>query len=112
MARLASIRQYPTLWFTLPGRIPSLREQGDVRAWVEFAYDSPFRPEQVRSEIVTFIEHVAARRPQTVVEIGTRIGGTLLLLTLAAAPDATIISVDMPTGRFGGYAPWKGSCYI
>src|SRR5262249_17966538 len=43
--------------------------------------------------------------PQTVLEIGTNNGGTLLLFCRAAAPDATLISIDLPGGRFGGGYP-------
>jgi predicted O-methyltransferase YrrM len=62
---------------------------------------------------MTFIESVVGRRPQGVLEIGTASGGTLLLLTLAAAPDATVISVDLPgVERFGGSFPlWKRSYF-
>ena len=35
-------------------------------------------------------------------EIGTAEGGTLYLLTRVVAPDALIISVDLPGGPFGG----------
>ena len=41
-------------------------------------------------------------------EIGAGEGGTLMLLAMAAAPEATIISVDLPHGAFGGgYPLWK-----
>ncbi len=109
MATVGNILRHPYLWFALPGRIRKLREQPTVRDWVRFAYRSPFAPIQIRSEITTFIDTVAARRPKTMLEIGTAAGGTLLLLTLAAAPDAIIISVDLPgVERFGGSYPlWK-----
>ncbi len=111
MARLKRIYQFPYLWFKLPSRIRKLREQGTVRDWVEFAFGSPFAPIQVRAEISTLLECVAARRPQALLEVGTEGGGTLLLLTLAAAPDAIVISVDLPTGRFGGYPLWEGAYF-
>jgi predicted O-methyltransferase YrrM len=110
-ARPTRFYQFPRLWFTLPRRIRNLREQGTVQDWVDFAFSSPFSPLQVRAEISAFMETVAARRPKTALEIGTEWGGTLLLLTLAAAPDATVISIDMPTGRFGGYPRWRGAYY-
>ena len=112
MTRSERFHQLPYLWFALPSRVRSLREHGRARDWVEFAFGSPFAPKQVPAEITTFIEDVADRQPQTVLEIGTEGGGTLLLLTLAAAPDATIISIDLPTGgRFGGYPHWKGAYF-
>jgi predicted O-methyltransferase YrrM len=105
--RLKDVPRYPYLWFTLPRRIRDLREHGTVSDWVQFAFRTPFMPLQVRSEITAFIERVAQRQPQTVLEIGTEGGGTLLLLTLAAAPGATVISVDLPTFAGFGYPRWK-----
>ena len=35
-------------------------------------------------------------------EIGTAHGGTLLFLTRLASPQATIVSIDLPGGKFGG----------
>jgi predicted O-methyltransferase YrrM len=109
--RLKDVPRYPYLWFTLPRRIRDLREHGTVSDWVQFAFRTPFMPIQVRAEVTAFIERVAERRPQTVLEIGTEGGGTLLLLTLAAAPTATVISVDMPIRPYGGYPVWKGVFY-
>jgi predicted O-methyltransferase YrrM len=105
---LIPILHHPRLWLALPSRIHELREHGRVQDWVDFAFSSPFAPIQKRDEITRFIESVAKLRPRTVLEIGTAAGGTLLLLTLAAARDATIISVDLPGGPFGGgYPRWK-----
>ena len=70
------------------------------------------RPMQVQSELRGLIELVAQRQPRTVLEIGTARGGTLLLLTRFAAPDAKIVSVDLPFGRNGGgYPRWKAPYY-
>jgi predicted O-methyltransferase YrrM len=111
MAHLGRALQYPHLWFTLSDRIRNLRERVTVDDWVEFAFHSPFVPDQLRDEIAAFIEQIAARRPQAVLEVGTEMGGTLFLLTLAASPDATIISVDMPVRGFGGYPRWKAAYF-
>ncbi len=71
-----------------------------------------FRPLQVRSEIVRAMEVVEAERPDTVVEIGTARGGSLFLLSRAAAPDAQLLSIDLPGGNFGGgYAAWRKWAY-
>lgn len=61
-----------------------------------------FRPLQKPAEIRELFARVRALRPRTVLEIGTNNGGTLFLLCRAAAPDATVISVDLPSGSFGG----------
>ena len=49
-------------------------------------------------EISSLFEIVQAQRPAVVLEIGTSKGGTLYLWSRAAAPGATIISVDLPGG--------------
>src|SRR5262245_27967592 len=54
-----------------------------------------FKPLQKRAEIRELFLRLRALRPQTVLEIGTNNGGTLLLLCRAAAPDATLISIDL-----------------
>lgn len=59
-------------------------------------------PIQARNELVPVLDIVKQRRPKTVLEIGTASGGTLFMLTRVAAPDALIISLDLPDGPFGG----------
>jgi predicted O-methyltransferase YrrM len=61
-----------------------------------------FRAQQVPSELAALGEILAARRPERALEIGTARGGTLFMLTRLASPQATIISVDLPGGEFGG----------
>lgn len=69
-------------------------------------------PVQVRSEIMEFLGVAASRAPRAVLEIGTANGGTLFLFTRVAAPDALVISLDLPSGRFGGgYPAWKAPLY-
>ena len=68
-----------------------------------FQYSGEFlQPIQVEEELVKLVEEVSELRPATVVEIGTSMGGTLYLWTRLAQPDALIISVDLPGGKFGG----------
>jgi predicted O-methyltransferase YrrM len=59
-------------------------------------------PIQKRSEFAGLLAAVLKRRPATVVEIGRATGGTLWALCRAAADDATLVSVDLPDGPFGG----------
>ena len=108
MARWNRVHQLPYLFFRVQERIRQLREHGTISEWTDFAYGSPFPPGQIRAEIHAFIERVAGRKPRTVLEVGTGEGGTLMLLAMAADPEATIISVDLPHGSFGGGYPfWK-----
>jgi predicted O-methyltransferase YrrM len=72
----------------------------------EFAYgDVRPIPFQIREEFIELLDRVHALAPQKVLEIGTALGGTLFLFTRAAPPEATIVTVDMPGGPFGGGYP-------
>jgi predicted O-methyltransferase YrrM len=64
--------------------------------------DVQVNPFQVESEILDLMALLAERRPARIVEIGTAKGGTLFLLTRVASNDATIVTVDLPGGPFGG----------
>jgi predicted O-methyltransferase YrrM len=56
---------------------------------------------QVSSELLELAKLIAGRRPQRVLEIGTCNGGSLLVLARLADPQATLIAIDLPGGRFG-----------
>jgi cephalosporin hydroxylase len=67
---------------------------------------------QVRSEIASLGNIVKELKPKTVLEIGTRKGGTLFLFSRLADAEATVVSVDLPGGEFGGgYPEWKIELY-
>lgn len=69
-------------------------------------------PAQIDAEILGLLGEVRRLRPRAVLEIGTANGGTLFLLTRLAAPDAVVISIDLPGGAFGeGYARWRAPLY-
>ncbi len=71
------------------------------------------RPRQNPEEIETLYRRVTALKPRRVLEIGTARGGTLYLWTQAAALDATLISLDLPGGAFGGaYPAWRIPFYM
>jgi cephalosporin hydroxylase len=53
-------------------------------------------------EFAGLVKLIRGQRPRTVLEIGTLRGGTLWAWCKVAARDATIISVDLPGGDFGG----------
>jgi predicted O-methyltransferase YrrM len=63
------------------------------------------RPMQSQFEIAELYHTIFARQPKVVLEIGTCHGGTLYLWCQAADPQATIISIDLPEGEFGGGYP-------
>jgi predicted O-methyltransferase YrrM len=71
-----------------------------------------FEPWQERSEIEGFLRMLEPMRPRTILEIGTSDGGSLFLFARVAAPDALIVTIDLPHGEFGGgYPPWRGHLY-
>jgi predicted O-methyltransferase YrrM len=79
------------------------RGRGGVPGLVDFVGGNHFfRAKQIPSELMALGEILAARRPKHALEIGTALGGTLFFLTRLADPQATIISVDLPGGEFGG----------
>jgi predicted O-methyltransferase YrrM len=52
-------------------------------------------------ELRLFLDEIAARRPKTVVEIGTAAGGVLYCLSQLSDPDALLVSIDIPEGLYG-----------
>jgi predicted O-methyltransferase YrrM len=65
-----------------------------------------FRVSQVPEELMQLTNIVARLRPRHVLEIGTAHGGTLWLWCRLSRPDATLVSVDLPHGQFGGGYHW------
>jgi len=89
-----------------------IRETSDVCEPVDFAFAHCISPFQDRSELVEFMRIVASFKPRTCLEIGTAAGGTLFVLCRVSDPRATVISIDLPRGRFGaGYHPIKIPLY-
>lgn len=85
---------------------------GELLAETDKYCDAFFHAFQVPEELVRLLEDVRALHPQTVLEIGTHRGGTLYLWARLARPDATLISIDLPGGKFGGgYSPFRAPIY-
>ena len=61
-----------------------------------------FHSSQKKNEILRFLSLASNLNPRIICEIGTRKGGTLILLSRVAASDATLISIDLkyPYVRF------------
>jgi predicted O-methyltransferase YrrM len=69
--------------------------------------DGFFAPIQIESEIIEALEEIHKLRPKYIIEVGTAGGGSLLLWSRVADPEATIVTIDLPGGEFGG-----GSSYL
>ena len=80
---------------------------GTIEEAIDFCVDRPILMTQVRSEIVELAGILQAFQPRRSLEIGTNYGGTLLMLCTVSPPGARIISVDLPSGRFGGGYPLR-----
>jgi len=85
-----------------------------IEDYVDLAFnifnDFPFkswsiRPAQVKEEITELLRFLAKHKPKFILEIGTATGGTLFLFARVSSPDAMMISIDLPGGRFGGGYP-------
>lgn len=57
---------------------------------------------QKLAEFAPLVATVGSRRPRSVIEIGSLHGGTLFAWCQTAAPTATLVSIDLPGGAFGG----------
>ena len=57
---------------------------------------------QKEREILALLARLEPLAPRRLLEIGTAAGGTLLLLSRVASPEALLVSIDMPEGGFGG----------
>jgi cephalosporin hydroxylase len=58
--------------------------------------------DQKLRELSPFVSFLKRRVLRTVVEIGTRKGGSFFAWCQVAEPDALIVSIDLPGGAFGG----------
>ena len=63
------------------------------------------------SELRTFLELLAERRPKVVVEIGTASGGHFYCLSQVADPSAVMVSIDFPGGDYG-FSPTNNECKL
>jgi predicted O-methyltransferase YrrM len=102
----------------MPGLVRGLKAataNKDAVALVDVIFDhygGVLRPLQDRRELARLMAKIAELKPQTVVEVGTAKGGTLFLFSRISSETATLISVDLPGGLYGGgYPRWKTQLY-
>ena len=90
-----------------------LKRDSSIEQLVDFACScKEIAPIQIRSELVRMLDVMQKARSRTVVEIGTARGGTLMLFCCVAMSDATIVTIDLPCGRFGGgYSAFRVPLY-
>jgi predicted O-methyltransferase YrrM len=81
------------------GQNYSLNSLMDFTFNLNNGYIMPFQKE---SELLRLLNQVKKKSPKVILEIGTASGGTLFLFTRVASSDATIISIDLPEGSYGG----------
>jgi predicted O-methyltransferase YrrM len=75
-------------------------------------YNGLIRPMQIKEEFIECLKIFQELNPKYILEIGTANGGTLFCFCKLAQNDATIISIDLPEGPFGGgYPEWKIPIY-
>ncbi len=70
------------------------------------------KPNQDDQEIKKLCERVQAIAPKVIIEIGTRLGGTLFLWSQCAPSVELVVSIDLPEGiHGGGYPPQRIKFY-
>lgn len=86
-----------------------LPHSGDA---IEFCFNGALKPLQIRSEFEQLADAIKKLKPKVAMEIGTNSGGTLYVLCRLADPNATIISLDLRHGPYGGgYHPLRIPIY-
>jgi len=71
-----------------------------------------FQPAQIKEEFLELLKIFQKQNPKYILEIGTANGGSLFCFCKLAREDATIISIDLPGGKFGGsYPEWRIPIY-
>jgi predicted O-methyltransferase YrrM len=86
----------------LLARLGHLGDAPKADALVDIALEHKvIRPLQNRRELLDLARIVSAARPRAMLEIGTFRGGTLFIFARLAAPDAIIVSLDLPASAMG-----------
>ena len=103
-------------FFKLKNELKKVRDKNyNSEEIIDALFDKKFsliQPWQYKSEFSKLLAHYSNLKPSKIMEIGTANGGTLFAHCKLASENATIISVDLPGGKFGGgYPAWKISIY-
>ena len=86
----------------------SSNDSEEIFNFISNKFIKAFKPMQIKEEFVALLDILKEINPQVIMEIGTANGGTLFSFCKLAQGDATIISIDLPKGSFGGgYPDWK-----
>jgi len=87
-------------------------EINEILNFAFFGLHGLIKPMQIESEFKKLLKIFKENRPKMILEIGTANGGALFCFSKQAADNATIISIDLPRGKFGGgYPKWKIPIY-
>jgi predicted O-methyltransferase YrrM len=86
-------------------RAKKCKEMNDYLGMCFGIYGLIVRSIQIKEEITGLLKILAEHKTRAILEVGTAGGGTLFLFTRVAGFDATLISIDLPGGRFGGGYP-------
>jgi predicted O-methyltransferase YrrM len=89
------------------GNLVNLAFSFEYRQKIRKSWVVNIQPGQVKSEITELCKIIRELNPKKIVEIGSKSGGTLFLFARVANAER-IISIDLPSGTFGGgYSYWK-----
>jgi predicted O-methyltransferase YrrM len=100
----ARIASHALAWKNLPALRALTLEHCSLEEMAEGVYKYAggfFWPDQIWDEIIVALKEVQSLKPRYIVEIGTNGGGTLLLWSRVAHPEATIVSIDLRGGQEG-----------
>jgi predicted O-methyltransferase YrrM len=96
-------------------RIKGLNRDCTLNELLDFTFNDCaglIKPAQVYDEVSGLLKIVNEIEAKVILEIGTANGGTLFLFSHVTSGGATMISIDLPGGRFGGgYPAWRTLLY-
>jgi cephalosporin hydroxylase len=97
-------------------RIRKIDKDYSLDELVNFTFTFCFgliKPLQIHYELFELLKILDEKKPKYILEIGTAYGGTLFLFTRVTSDNAVIISIDLPSGSFGGgYSKARIPLYI